>query len=348
VTGAAGEALGVIDRLHPPEPGGADAARYKEWHHFVLFDGGERTVIVNLSVDGDLAGPGGQAKVVLLAHGPEGWSGGVDLYAGADAGVSARSPGLRVGRQRIAFRDGRYRVAAALRDGSLAVRADLAPAAAPAMIWHDTPVGSGYVNWLIVPDLTVAGTARLPGWRGGLDGWRGYHDHNWGRWWWGEDFGWQWGVAREPAGADGGEEPGLTVVYDRTSDRGGVVAKEHTLSLWSGADLVRVFAREELRARMRGRHDGSAVRRVPGVMGLLAQGGACAVPGLVEVEAGDGTDRLGLRFVPGSVVEVVVPSEFGSGVVRLAEVVGDMRVEGRVGGREVAFGARAVFEFMGA
>ncbi len=347
MTEAAAEALGVIDRLHPPDPGAPDAGRYKEWHHFVLFDGGERTVIVNLSVDGDPAGPGGQAKVVLLAHGPEGWSGGVDLYAGADAAVSARSAGLRVGRQRIGFRGGRYRVAAALRDGSLAVRADLTPAAEAAMIWHDTPVGSGYVNWLIVPDLAVEGRARLPGWRGALDGWRGYHDHNWGRWWWGEDFGWQWGVAREPAGADGGG-PGLTVVYDRTSDRGGVVAKEHTLSLWSGTDLVRVFARGDLQARMRGRFDGGPVRRVPGVMGLLAQGSASAVPRCVEVEAGDGTDRLALRFVPASVVEVVVPSEMGAGFVRLAEVVGEMRVEGRAAGRDVAFTAPAVFEFMGA
>lgn len=345
MTEAAAEALGVIDRLHPPDPGAPDAGRYKEWHHFVLFDGADRTVIVNLSVDGDPSGPAGQAKVVLLAHGPEGWSGGVDLYAGHEAAVSGRSAGLRVGRQRIALRGGRYRVAAALRDGTLAVRAELAPAAAPALIWHDTPVGSGYVNWLIVPDLTVEGTARLPGWRGPLGGWRGYHDHNWGRWWWGEDFGWQWGVAREPA--DGGA-PGLTVVYDRTSDRGGAVAKEHTLSLWDGADLVRVFARGELGARMRGRFDGGPVRRVPGVMGLLAQGSASAVPRSVEVEAGDGNDRLALRFVPESAVEVVVPGEMGPGFVRLAEVVGQMHVEGRAAGREVAFATRAVFEFMGA
>jgi hypothetical protein len=137
-------------------------------------------------------------------------------------------------------------------------------------------------------------------------------------------------------------------VYDRTSDRGGVVAKEHTLSLWSGTDLVRVFSRGELRARLRGRFDGGPVRRVPGVMGLLAQGSASAVPRRVEVEADDGTDRLALRFAPVSVVEVVVPSEMGPGFVRLAEVVGEMEVEGRAAGRDVAFRARAVFEFMGA
>lgn len=347
MTTSAGMALAVADRLHPPEPGGPGAAMHKEWQHFVLFDGGERTVIVNLSVDGDLSAPGrGQAKVVLLAHGPEGWSGGVDLYAGAEARVSARSPDLRVGRERIAFRGGRYRVSAALRDRSIAVRAELTPAAAPAMIWHDTPVGSGHVNWLIVPDLAVAGTARLPGWRGPLDGWRGYHDHNWGRWWWGEDFGWQWGVAREATGPD--DAPGLTVVYDRTSDRGGVVAKEHTLSVWSGAELVRVFTRGEVAARMRGRHDAGPVRRVPGVMGLLAQGSASAVPAVLEAEAGDGDDRLALRFTPLSAIEVVVPSDLGAGFVRLAEVVGEMEVSGRVAGRDAGFRARAVFEFMGA
>jgi hypothetical protein len=127
-----------------------------------------------------------------------------------------------------------------------------------------------------------------------------------------------------------------------------VLAKEHTLSLWSGTELVRVFARGDLSARRRGRFDGGPVRRVPGVMGLLAQGSASAVPRCVEVEARDGDERLTLRFVPESVVEVVVPSELGAGFVRLAEVVGEMRVEGRAAGRDVAFGARGVFEFMGA
>ena len=60
--------LAVTDRLHPPEAGAPDAARYKEWQHFVVFDGDERTIIVNLSVDGDVAGGDGQAKVVLLAQ----------------------------------------------------------------------------------------------------------------------------------------------------------------------------------------------------------------------------------------------------------------------------------------
>lgn len=347
MTTSAGMVLSVADRLHPPEPGAPDAVRYKEWQHFVLFDGGDRTVIVNLSVDGDLAGSGGgQAKVVLLSHGPEGWAGGVDLYDGADARLSARSPTLRVGRQRVAYRGGRYHVSAALRDRSVAVKAVLTPVAAPAMIWHDTPVGSGHVNWLIVPDLTVEGAARLPGRRGGLDGWRAYHDHNWGRWWWGEDFGWQWGVAREPA--DGTDGPPLTVVYDRTSDRGGAVAKEHTLSVWSGSDLVRVFTRQDLRARMRGRRGGPLPRRVPGVMGLLAQGAASGIPAVLEAEAADGADDLALRFVPDDAIEVLVPSEMGTGFVRLAEVVGEMDVSGRVAGRDVAFRARAVVEFMGA
>ena len=337
--------LAVTDRLHPPEAGAPDAARYKEWQHFVVFDGDERTIIVNLSVDGDVAGGDGQAKVVLLAHGPEGWSGGVDRYGAAEVALSPRSPALRVGRQRIGFRGGRYRVAAALRDRSAAIDATLTPASAPAMIWHDTPVGSGHVNWLIVPDLEVAGRARVPGWRGRVDGWRGYHDHNWGQWWWGEDFGWQWGVARGP---EGGGDPPLTVVYDRTSDRSGVLAKEHTLSVWSGAELVRVFTRETLRARSRGRYGGPPAPRVPGVMGLLAEGNASVVPGLLEAEAQDGDDHLALAFTPIDAIEVVVPSDLGSGAVRLVEVVGEMRVEGRVAGREVGFAARAVFEFMGA
>lgn len=343
---AAGQALAVADRLHPPAPGAADAAMYKEWHHFVLFDGGERTLIANLSVNGDVRGRGGgEAKVVLLAHGPEGWSGGVDLYDGGEARLSARSPALRVGRQRITHRAGRYRLSLALRDASVAIRADLTPVGSSAMIWSDTPVGSGYVNWLIVPDLVAAGTARAPGWRGPLDGWRGYHDHNWGRWWWGEDFGWQWGVARGP-GADG-DDSALTLVYDRTSDRAGGVAKEHTLTVWRGPDLVRVFTRGSLRAHARGTFRAAPVGRVPGVMGLVAQGSSSGIPETFELDADDGPDRIGMRFEPQSATEILVPSELGFGVVRLAEAVGTIAVSGRMLDEDVDFRARAVFEFMG-
>jgi hypothetical protein len=343
---ATGEALAVADRLHPPARGAADAGMYKEWHHFVLFDGVERTLIANLSVNGDVRTRGaGEAKAVLLAHGPEGWSGGVDLFGGDRARLSAGSPALRVGRNRITFRDGRYRVTASLEDSSVAMAAELTPVSASTMIWSDTPVGSGYVNWLIVPDLVATGRARAPGWKGSLSGWRGYHDHNWGRWWWGEDFGWQWGVARDPGA--GGDGPALTLVYDRTTDRAGQVAKEHTLTVWRGPELVRIFTRVSLTARARGTFTGEPVRRVPGVMGLLAQGASSGIPETLELDADDGPDHLGVRFEPRSAIEVVIPSELGFGHVRLIETVGTIAVGGRILGEDVEFRSRAVFELMG-
>lgn len=343
MTPARPQALAVADRLHTPAAGAADAAGYKEWQHFVLFDGGERALVANLSVAGDVRGGAGEARVVLLAHGPEGWSGGVDAYDGADARVSEHSPAMRVGRQRLDHRDGRYRTSVALRDASLSLRADLEPVGTPAMIWSDTPVGSGYINWLIVPDLTVTGRARTAGWRGSLSGWRGYHDHNWGRWWWGEDFGWQWGVARGP----GADDDALTLVYDRTTDRAGQVVKEHTLTVWRGAELARVFTRGSLRARATGAFSRARVRRVPGVMGLLAQGLASGVPRAFEWEACEDDDRLLGRYEPESVIEVVVPSELGAGHVRLAEVVGTLAVRGRLLGEDVDVRSRCFFEFMG-
>ena len=346
VSSATAQALAVADRLHPPPAGAPDAAQYKEWQHFVLFDGDERALIANLSVSGDVQrGGGGEARVVLLSHGPEGWSGGVDVYRGEEARLTAGSPSLRVGPHRLDYRGGRYRLSAALRDGSLAVRAHLEPVGAPAMIWSDTPVGSGYVNWLIVPDLVATGRARAGGWRGSLSGWRGYHDHNWGRWWWGEDFGWQWGVAQGPDAA--GDGSALTLVYDRTTDRAGQVVKEHTLTIWRGAELATVFTRGSLRARATGTFSREPVRRVPGVMGLLAQGTSSGVPREFEWEAHDGPDHLVARYEPASAIDVVVPSELGPGHVRLAEAVGTLTVQGRVLGEDLDFRTRGFFEFMG-
>ena len=44
-----------------------------------------------------------------------------------------------------------------------------------------------------------------------------YHDHNWGRWHWGDDLGWDWGAFLTPA-------PGPAIVLVRTTNR------EHTES----------------------------------------------------------------------------------------------------------------------
>ncbi len=228
---AATAALGTADRFHTPPPGDPSLSNYKEWHHFNLIDDGAGLdVIVNLSVTGDVHTPGeGQANLILLTFERRGgWRGDVDVHDGAAVRSRQDRLGLEFGLSSLSYDGTAYQLDAALRDGSVMVELRLTPLTDPMMVWKNTPVGAGHINWLIVPHLSVSGRVQVEGRRYDVEGGRGYHDHNWGAWRWGENFGWDWGFCSDACQV--GEET-LSVVYDRTTDRSGSRVQEHTLAL---------------------------------------------------------------------------------------------------------------------
>ena len=50
------------------------------------------------------------------------------------------------------------------------------------------------MSWLFVPRLRAQGWLRIGGREHRIENDLAYHDHNWGRFWWGDDFGWTWGT----------------------------------------------------------------------------------------------------------------------------------------------------------
>lgn len=341
------EVLGTVDRPHLPPPGTANAASFKEWYHFNLLAPGDGTdIILNLSLDGDVNRVGGgDADLILLVHrAGEGWRGAIDSYEAAAVDLDERQLDMRLGGNVIRYADGRYRLSARLRDGSAGLEAELRPATKPMMVWNDTPLGSGHLNWLILPHLEADGRLLLDGRAVALDGICAYHDHNWGFWRWGEDFGWEWGFASDMGRPLG--EGRDTLVFDRTTDRLGSTVMEQTLALWRDAELVKLFTRRMLRTERRGTFRGR-IPRVPGAMNLLAQGAVLAVPAELRISARDGADWLDIAYRVEAALQVTIPGELGFGTVGLNETVGSLQAAGRVAGERVAFAARACFEFLG-
>lgn len=334
-----------VDRSRMPAAGDPTLPRYKEWHHFNLIDDATGVdAIVNLSVSGDARTPDrGQANLILLTHSArDGWRGGVDVWDGAALVNREETLDCRLGPSRIAYEVGTYLIDAVLRDGRVGANLRFEPCAEPLLISKDTPVGAGHINWLIVPRLTVSGELIIDDRRIPIVAGRGYHDHNWGAWRWGENFGWDWGFCAD-ACAWGGEP--LSLVYDRTTDRAGTRVQEHTLAVWRGKDLAKLFTRRTLQAQRVGRFRG-AIERRPAVMGLLRHDMVRSVPERILISARDGEDWLEAEYVVDAALQIAIPNEMDFGAVELNETLGWLTLTGHIGGQAISGCRRTCFEIV--
>jgi hypothetical protein len=339
--------LGFVDRAHLPLPGSRKRQSFKEWYHFNVLDPNQGVdIIFNFSLAGDVSRAGAaQADVIALCHlASGGWFGAIDRYDAAAAQVDPGRLQIELGPNRITYSDGAYHMTCRLRDEPFVLDARLSPRTTPMLIWNDTPVGSGSLNWLIVPDLQASGHLTVGETTKLFDRVAAYHDHNWGYWKWGEDFGWDWGFATAPRPAP--DAPALTVVLGRTASRNGDAIYEQTMAIWNHAELVKLFTRRQVRARRDGRHIGD-IPRLPGAARLIDQGRVLNVPAGYRVSARDDPDWLDIEYHIETALQISVPTDFGFGLVELNETFGTAEIRGEIRGLPVDFVARACFEFMG-
>ena len=157
-----------------------------------------------------------------------------------------------------------------------------AQAAAPAIdIEQQLPFGPGWVSWYVVPRLTVSGEADR---RLAADRPRGasaYHDHNWGRWYWGDDVGWEWAAFLTPAPG-----PGVRAL---ACDRPAPSPGGNPVLIVQRGSRRRTFGGRTVAIDYAGQLDGR-LRRLPGALAALHQDRATPrLPARVTVRADDGS-----------------------------------------------------------
>jgi hypothetical protein len=342
---AFGVVLDALDGLHLPDRADASAPLYKEWQHFYLLDEGNGLhAIVNMNLAGAVTAGAGPARVLIAVWERErGWCGGVDTVPPGELRVGQHRVDMRMGPAALRFDGTAYYLRLADRRGRIEGELALRPLAAPLMMRNNTPVGRGYINWLVVPRLAVAGRLAVDDRAYAVTGGQGYHDHNWGRWQWGDDFAWEWGFAVPGASAAG---PPWTLVYDRTTDRGRLAVKELTVALWEGDALARVFTRREVQVRGEGFMPPAPLLKLPGIMALVEPQRTHDIPAALHIEASAFSDHLEAEFRAEHAVQVIVPNDGDLQNTIINEVFGRFTARGQIRGQPVALSGLSFFEFL--
>jgi hypothetical protein len=171
--------LSPIDSFHPD-----NNLIYKEWHYFNIID-----------EDPDL-------KFFVTFKYDIGVSDGmsIDEVPILYATYSNETPDIEINNSYVKLLPNGYEVyAKSTSPEEIIFSATFIPMASPSTVFNGTIGNYGEMNWVTAaPVCKVNGNLIINGIVYSLDGVRGYHDHNWGRWMWCDDIGWDWGQAIEP------------------------------------------------------------------------------------------------------------------------------------------------------
>jgi hypothetical protein len=318
--------LTLADTLRPPSALDPTEPAYKDWLHLNLADHSSGAIgLVNLSLHGAPSDERSRAVGAALLHVPsEGWIGNVEVCGLDEAVIGHSSVALPAMAMALADDD---QVLASVDLPHDRLRLDLAaaPLSPPLDIELPVPLGPGWISWRVVPRLSLEGTAVAGGVTLDVAATSAYHDHNWGRWHWGDDLGWEWGCLLA-------EAPGPAFVVSRTTDRAHAVGSPPMLVVDDGGRR-RSFLGGSLELVLDGVLDVEP-RRLPGSMAALHQDrGAPRVPARLTVRADDGRARVRLDFRARAFAQLVTADPIRRGYGFLHELVGEFEYTYRSGSR---------------
>lgn len=323
-----------VDHVRLPSPLDATGALAKDWLHLNLFDHASGTVgLVNASMHGDPSTTTAITVGCALFHHPRaGWCGGAEVQAARYTQVDLAGFGLEtVG---FVFKEGGgVTVSVARRGVCLALSAQ--PLERALVVEDRLPFGSGWISWRAVPRLAVEGRLELLGHEHDLSRVSAYHDHNWGRWRWGDDAGWEWGAILA-------EDPGPAFVWSRPTNRAHTTGAS-LLTVHSGGREQR-FSGRALHVRRYGRWPGP-IYRVPGAMAALrTDRRSPSLPARVLMTFDDGRDHGEISFDVTGAAQIVCAEPTTPGVGFIHELCGTARWRTTLDGVEARGRALGVVE----
>lgn len=293
----------------------------QEWHHFIVFHA-RGTLLVNFSREVD---PDGVvvARVIVIHHGAT-WT--HDLVSTADARFSPDGRRAEIAGHRLEIADDAWTVHTATRDRTISAQLRFTTTTRPLVARNREVAADGHLHWVMYPATTVSGAMHVDGETIELDRVAGYHDHNWGHFAWGDDFGWEWGIV-----AAGGPSA-TTLVCSALTNRSRSRTAIQQLFLWADGAHVWTARGPEIQRHTAGRWPQIRAPRLPAVLSVATPYSASVPPRELVFSAADGPRRVDAHVTLQARSQILIPDAHDPlGVVVLNECIGSARVRHQLG-----------------
>jgi hypothetical protein len=332
-----------IDYLHPPTIYDDQINAYKEWQHFNVFD--KKTnlfLLLNFAVIGNpydikhgiiarIAVVKNPDNKIFCAIEPE----NIDSLK-----FSYLSPEIKFKGISTTFKKNTYEVF--LKMDTIPVVTDLQfQISSQPLTSYTKPFGSGFLGWTVFPRMIVNGWVTIEGKEYQIKNCYGYHDHDWGRYQWGERIGWEWGIFAED------NESGFTLLFDRRTDGIRGIIFEEILTIYQDKKLLTTFSKNNLAVKFFGNFEGKKIT-VPGLLRLIHQEASSHIPEKIIITAiKSKREKIVISFKPESVVQIIVPNHGGDGESQLNQMLGDIKIKSSMSSVDFSNNMRGYMELVG-
>ena len=231
--------LSPIDSFHPD-----NNLIYKEWHYFNIIDEDpDLKFFVTFNIGGNLSNASESYSHVLMAYDINNdVNMSVNTYSILDTNYSNETPDVEINNSYVKLLPNGYEVYAESTDGKIVFSATFIPKASPSTVFSGDIGDNGVMNWVTAaPVCKVNGNLTINEIVYSLDGVRGYHDHNWGRWEWCDNIGWDWGQAIEPNDEDDTDVGRYGMTIGRLTNGSHTMDGISRLQIWKNKKQIAAF-----------------------------------------------------------------------------------------------------------
>ncbi|BAZ50612.1 hypothetical protein NIES4103_32290 [Nostoc sp. NIES-4103] len=327
--------LACVEALRIPLDDPTLPIDWKDWYHFLLWDQeGKIRVLVNMTLVGrpddgeiqitflvniasELLAPEYRMDIPMATFGTAlslPWQ--PDMVCQNPLRIFTNELNLEINGKHstLEFRDERMQ---------LSIRFQGEVQAAPILVTEDSPFGSGFIGWGLVPGLQVMGDLSIGRQNFSIDqNWFSYHDRNFGRFRWGEDIGWEWFVAF--ATSNDGRK--ITLVLDQRTNKDHSVKGLPYIFVYIDNQFIKAFVGSSLYIHWDWSPAAVTPVRLPGIMASLFSDRSIRVPQALQVEAADEQGRLLLNVRFEAIAELIVPDNQDRQYTFIEEVSGTVEV----------------------
>lgn len=345
--------LSDADVFHPEL---ADSPLYNEWHYFNIIDEEQNVSIVCVF---KLNGGIGAAEVLLGYYvdgqNPDAFFG---MYPIDLAEYYSQTPDVKIAKSTVNLTPQGYCVHIESDDGSRVFDALFKPEVEPAPLFSasDFPsvYGGGVINWMVASaKMKVNGELSVGEDTYTLKNARGYHDHNWGCWYWGDDLGWDWGqVTQTKSSLNGNDVGGYSISFGNITDANHMESINSVLNVCKNKKIIAEFNDDEIHVEHPLLYTDGIIPIAPKYDSFLP---AVLFPLPLKTNiiatSGSNDDCLNIEFstLPTNSVPLPVGVIDENGIVKyriIWEMIGTYNVEGEIDGKPISYTADGFMEYV--